>query len=308
MFWKILFSFLSFLFILLVIFLLFFYWFIPFGTVEFALKPELRNNYNFSLEGFENMQFYTNMRYPDSKISYKIEDCTLQKKDDMKRAFEIMESQTILNFNLVNNNERIFVTCENKIKIEEDFFIAGEGGPTNITKTENFNVISHGSILLLRDSKCQNPNIALHELLHALGFDHSSNPNNIMYNLSKCNQVISGDIINTINELYSIQSYPDLSFENVSAALHGRYLDINISVRNNGLSDSEKTNLIIYADEKSIKEIELDPMEIGYGVTMTLGNIWIPKINVQELKILINSTFEELDKNNNIIRLEIKNK
>ena len=62
--------------------------------------------------------------------------------------------------------------------MKEGLFIAGEGGPSNITKSGDFSVITHGSILLIKESKCERPNIAIHELLHALGFDHSENPNN----------------------------------------------------------------------------------------------------------------------------------
>lgn len=308
MIWRIFLGFLSSVFILFVIFILFFYWFVPSGSVEFILNPELKNNYNFTLYSANTtMQFYENLRYPEKEISYKIDDmCTLQKKDDMIVAFNTIEAQTILDFFPINNNEEIFVTCEDKLKVQERFFIAGEGGPTNITRTNDFNVITHGGILLLKDSKCERPNVAIHELLHALGFDHSPNPNNIMYNISKCNQVIGDDILRTINEIYSVESKADLSFENVSAVLHGKYLDFNVSIRNNGLKVSGETNLIVYADDKIIKEISLNPMEIGSGLTLSLTNVWVPQININKLKFNLSSTFEELNKNNNIIELEIK--
>ena len=299
-------TFLSLIFILFAILLLIFYWFVPFETIEFGVTS---GNYNFSLNTSEtNMQFYQNMRYPNSKISYRIYDCPLQKKDDMKRAFEMISNKTILDFYSINSNEEISVTCDSTNKIEEGLFIAGEGGPTNITKGEIFNVILHGKILLIRESKCERPNIALHELLHALGFNHSDNSNNIMYPVSKCKQTIGEDILKLINELYSVQSYPDISFENVSAVMHGRYLDTNISVRNNGLKDSEKTKIEIYADGKPVKEIELDILRIGYGRMIILSNIWIKKTNVEKLEFFINSSFSELEKNNNKIILEIKNK
>jgi hypothetical protein len=127
-----------------------------------------------------------------------------------------------------------------------------------------------------------------------------------MYNTSKCNQNIGQDIVDKINELYSSPSYPDLTFENVSAIMHGKYLDTNITIRNHGLKDSEKTKLIISSGEKIIKETEIDSLKIGYGITMSLNNILVPKINIQELKFLIDSNFSELKKNNNEIKLEIK--
>ena len=215
--------------------LLFVYWFVPLNSVSFG---SFSGNSNFSLDSNSQMQFYENMRFPETRISYHINDCPLQKEDDMQWAFEILENKTILDFYPVVSEPEISVTCDSRNKLDGSLFIAGEGGPTNITKTQNFNVILSGSILLLRDSSCEIPNVAIHELLHVLGFDHSSNNENIMYNLSNCRQTIGDDIIDLINELYSFESLPDLTLENVSAIMNRRYLDTNISVKNYGLQNS----------------------------------------------------------------------
>ena len=299
--WK---SFLSLMFFLVVISLLFFYWFIPWNEIEFGIKEK---NSNFSLSGLDkgNTQFYPNMRYPSPEISYKISGCPLKKKNDMEQAFDILNNKTILRFYSVDKSEEISVTCDSNAKVEGGMFIAGEGGPINITKTNNFNVILNGKILLLRESECERPNIAIHELLHALGFEHSPNPNNIMYNFSKCSQIIGDDTFELINKLYSVPSYSDLDFEDVSAIMRGKYLDLNISVRNNGLVESGAAKIEIYADDKFLKEIELNPIDIGYGRIIILSNVWVPKISVKELKFFINSSFNELDKNNNVIVLKI---
>lgn len=296
--------FFSLIFILIASSLLIFYWLIPSKTIEFGVTIE---NSNFSLDNETgNMQFYQNMRYPEPEISYHIYDCPLQKRNDMERAFDIIENLTVLNFYSVNDNEKISVTCDSKSKIKGGLFIAGEGGPTNITRAGEFSVILNGKILLIKESVCERPNIALHELLHALGFEHSSNPNNIMYNITKCKQTVGADIPELINELYLVPSYSDLSFENVSAIMHGRYLDANISLKNNGLKDSEKAKIMIYADEKLVKEIELDILKIGYGRIMELRNILVKKISVDKLEFFINSSFNELEKENNKVILEIK--
>lgn len=299
--WQI---FVGFFFFFIVVGLLVFYWFFPLDVVEFGIKSK---SSNFSLKNsFEGMQFYPNMRYVSTDISYRIEDCPLQKKNNMERAFEMI-SNGVLNFYAVNFSEQISVTCDSGTKIEEGLFVAGEGGPTEIIRAGEYYVILHGSILLIRDSKCSTPNIAIHELLHALGFEHSENSNNIMYPISGCDQTIGQDVFNLIGEVYSLPSYADLEFENVSAIKRGLYLDINFSVKNNGFKKSASSKIIIYADGKIVKELDLESLDIGYGKAIMLGNVLVPKLNVNELELLIDADFQELKKNNNRIKLEIKN-
>lgn len=299
--WKALLSFFA---VLIISGLFMFYLFAPFKTTIFETNS---GNSNFSLENsLEGMQFYPNMRYSSSSISYKISDCTLQKKNEMERAFEMISEVSVLGFYPVESGEEISVTCEEKTKMEEGLFIAGEGGPTNITQAGDFNVITHGSVLLIRPSDCENPNVALHELLHALGFDHSENENNIMYEITGCDRTIGDDIPNFINEIYSIPSSPDLMFGNVSAVINGRYLDTDMEIRNNGLKKSDPAKIIILADNETVKELDLDSLGIGYGRKIMLTNVWVPKINVNELQFLIDYYPSELEKNNNRIILKIK--
>ena len=302
MWWK---TILSLIFFLIVVVLLVFYWFVPFEEIEFKVSPK-NTNFTVNTSAGESMQFYENMRYPSSDISYRIRDCNLEKSDEMITAFKILEDQTILNFFPVTTNEEISISCEEKAKVEGGLFIAGEGGPVNITRSENFNVIHKGSILLIKESKCEEPNIGIHELLHVLGFDHSSNPDNIMYEVSKCNQRIGQDTINLLNSLYSFPSQPDLSFENVSASMKGRYIDLNMTIRNNGLKDSPNTSILIYADNKTLKEVEFGALEIGSGRILTLTNIFVLQRDINELEFVIDSNFKELNKVNNRIVLKIK--
>ncbi len=294
--------FLSFLFFIFCIGSLIVYWFIPFGTTEFGTKS---SNSNFNVNQSGDMQFYQNMRYSDSEISYNIYDCPLQKKNDMEKAFDIISNRSVLRFNSVDDGSEISVTCDSKNRIEDGLFIAGEGGPVNITQGDKFNVILKGKVLLIKESECEKPNIAIHELLHALGFAHSENPDYIMYYLGKCKQTIGQDQIDLINELYSTPSQPDLTLEKVSAVMHGKYLDVNISVRNNGLRDSMESKILIYADDELVKEIKLDALKIGYGRMISFSNLWIKQINVNKLDFFIDSGFPELEKNNNRISLEV---
>ena len=300
--WKATFGF---IFLLIVVILLALYWFFPLDSSEFFVKTK---ETNFTLDNSTDMQFYKNMRFPEPRISYKIDsDCILQKQEDMKRGFDIIEDLTILDFYPVNSNEEISVTCSNKnVREQGGLFIAGEGGPTKITQGGEFNVIYQGTILLIRDSKCPKPNVAMHELFHVLGFNHSKNPNNLMYPISKCNQEISQDMIDLIDKLYSVPSYADLSFENVSASMNGRFLNTNFTIRNYGFKNATSSKLKLYADGKQIESFDITPVNIGEGRFISLSNIFISQLNINELEYNLETNFPELDKENNIVILEIK--
>ncbi|MDO8609126.1 MAG: matrixin family metalloprotease, partial [bacterium] len=256
------------------------YWFVPLNYSDFG-QSYGTSNFSISADDKNDMQFYPNMRFPESKISYKIYDCPLQKEDEFIRALEILEEKTSLTFYKVNSNEEISASCDSKSEMKGGLIVAGEGGPTEVIKTDNFNVIMKGHLVLLRNSDCKDPNIALHEILHVLGFDHSQNPENVMYNITACDQKLGDDTIDLINKIYSYPTLPDLNFENVSAKTHGRYLDTVIGIRNDGLKKADDTKIIIYADDEQVKEIDLRSLDIGEGVQITLNNSWIVKINVK---------------------------
>ncbi len=307
--WK---SALSLIFFIIVIFLLVFYWIIPFEKIDFGTSEP---NYNFSIndsgqnsEGYV-PQFYPNMRFPEKEISYSINDCPVSKENDMETAFGIVSNLTILSFypSDGDGSPQIIVTCDSKTRIEGGLFIAGEGGPENVIRTSNFNVISSGKILLLRDSVCPQPNVGIHELLHVLGFNHSSNPENIMYPYSSCDQEIGEDIINTISLLYSFPSYPDLSVENASAVMNGKYLDANITLENSGLIDSESSALNIYADGEIVKKINVNELKVGYGREISLKNIFVLQLDVKEIRFEIDYPYNELGKTNNAVALKVTN-
>lgn len=295
---------LSAIFIIFAVALLIFYWIIP--IKEINLSPNSKN-YNFSLSPIDpsTIQFYENMRFPNKEISYSIDPlCTIQKKQEMKETFKQIEDFTILRF-YESETPEILIICDDKNHLEKGIFIAGEGGPTNITKTKTMNVILNGKILLIKNTECPTPNVAIHELLHVLGFQHSSNKNNIMYNFSKCDQTIGAEIPELINNLYSISNIPDLEINTASVEMDGNYANINLNIANNGLAKANSAKLIIKTDQEIIKTIELNPLDIGYGSEIKITNLLISNPNSGNLIIEITYSPEEWDKKNNKIELEI---
>jgi len=253
------------------------------------------------------MQFYSNMRYASNEISYKISSCPLQKQNDMTEAFNLLEVQTLLKFNEVPTSEDISITCQDTNVFQNDMFIAGEGGVKKVIQLRDFNIIMSGEILLIRNSECPKPNVALHELLHALGFKHSSNPGNIMYNVSECSQTISRDMIDKINLLYSVPSKPDFIVEDVSASLKGRFLNVNLSLVNAGFQDAGESVISIYAGKDKVKEMDIPALGVGQGEIITLENIFVPQIGVEEITVSSETSFDEISKENNNVKLKIQN-
>jgi len=297
---------LSFLIGLFLISLIVLYWIFPMNSIDFNFN----SNSNFSIQSEEEMQFYPNMRFPSKSISYKVDEgCSLQKKQDATQAFEILQESTSLSFK-ASENALIQVYCEKRSKregLDKGFFIAGEGGPTNVTIGKYFNVIQGGEIILMKNSDCERPNVAIHELLHVLGFNHSDNSNNIMYPVSKCKQTIGQDILDKIDKLYSYPSLPDLEFEHASAKMKGRVLDLNMTIKNQGLADAGSFEIIVYGDGKEIKRIESEGIDIGYSQKITIVNNFISRLKIENMEFSIKANFEEINKDNNKIVLEMMN-
>ena len=288
---------------IILIFALIIYWLNPGGDMSFDFNQGYNSNFSASNNTVQ-MQFYENMRFPAPEISYSIDDlCSLKRKNSMTEAFAILENYTILSFYPVSKNPEITVSCQNRQMVEDGLFIAGEGGPTNITDANQYKIIWSGEILLIKDTECERPNVAVHELLHVLGFEHSDNENNILYPVSKCRQVIGTDIPDLINKLYSIPGLPDLKFVNASAEINGRSLSVNFSVRNEGLSESSDAKIKIFTEDKVVEDIDLKPLSVGQGVKIELSNIWLSKTKIEELGIVIESDFDELSHDNNQVLL-----
>ena len=253
--------------------------------------------------------FSEKLRFNHNKISFYIDPvCSRKRKNAMFDAFLIFqeEMEIISFYELEDSDADITVECPNSpIEVSEGYLAAGEGGPFEIINTELFKVINKGKIFLYEDPQCEYPIVEVHELLHVFGFDHINNPKSAMYNISNCQQRITPDMISTIQSLYSIKPLVDLYIENISATKNNRYLDFNITIKNQGLLDAPKTTLTIFSEEKKIDEVELEEIEIGTGRTIQIKNMKMFSRSIEEVEfaIDINNLISELDKKNNQIKM-----
>ena len=260
---------------------------------------------NFNISG--NVQFYKNMRFPDKEITYKFEDkCQTKKKEQVSEAFDIIASKTILKFLHSQENGEITITCSELPPEPEQkgHFIAGEGGPTEIINTSLYAVILAGKISLFRPERCERPNIEIHEILHALGFDHNSNKNSILYPILDCSQKIDDYIINELNALYLQKSLPDLKIKELNASKSKIYLNFHIEIINQGLKNSENATLGIYSNGKLVNNFDLGPIEIGTTKIFEVNNLKV-KNSLKNFVFTIDkeNKIEEILENNNEISL-----
>lgn len=250
-------------------------------------------------------QFYPNMRYPDSTISYTIEDaCSLPKRESIRAAVGILSNNTILQFQELTDGGQIRYLCSNTAPSsgESDHFVAGEGGPTGIVNTTLFSVITSGQVSLYRAEKCDRPQVALHETLHALGFDHVKDERDIMYPITDCDQRPSKALYESLDALYGIRSAPDLGIEYVTANQTGKFLNFYITIENYGLKDSTNSSLIIFADEEQVKEFDLGAIKIGTKKFLNVQNMRLDS-KADTIRFLLRISEDDLYSQNNFAEL-----
>jgi len=307
--------------VVLIFFLYFIYQNIP-GEPEqpnITLK-QLEQNKTDSLKignlSYQVKQFYSNTKFNHNSISYKINpDCDEEKKERMLSAFnELSAKVNTISFYESSDEADIDIACskeaESLEKLEEGFFIAGEGGAREVVKTERYNVITSGVILLYETKKgikCQWPNVELHELLHVFGFAHSEDENSLMAPLlESCEQKLDESIIDELNRLYSQENLADLYFINVNAIKKGIYLDFNATIRNSGTIEAENVLLSVFDGGEEAGEFNLGNISFGGGVTYKVTNLKLKSRNSKSIDIIIDSenSVREIDETNNVVKLE----
>lgn len=246
-------------------------------------------------------QFYPNMRYPNSEISYSLSDsCSVKRRRDFEAGIAYLEDRTILDFYEVARDAEISVICSDLSPKpdEEGHFIAGEGGPSYIINSSTYSVITSGRIALYRPETCDEPKVAVHEMLHALGFDHNGNEESIMFPVTDCEQELDQEIIEEIRRLYSQPSVGDLFIESIAGNITGRYLNFDITVANVGLRDISNADLHISVEDELIDTFALNDIDLGAKRHLSVSNLRIPR-GTHSVRFLVRSTEPEFTTTNN---------
>jgi len=261
-------------------------------------------------------QFYTNMKFNHNDISYAfLPNCGSAEKARMKEAFqEVSLRITKISFREVSSQGDITISCTEKSEnIQEDFFVAGEGGAKEIIPTGRYNIINQGIIYLYdnpkkRTVKCDYPNIEVHELMHVFGFDHSENKDSLMYPvLDTCDQTLDESIAKDLNELYSHKNAADLYFENVYVVKKGRYLDFNVTIKNSGAVNSDYTELHVLDNGEIIESYDIEPIKYGGGLFLQINNLRLERRNPSSIQFVIDmeTVVDEIDEDNNVAIVKI---
>ncbi|MFA7708075.1 MAG: CARDB domain-containing protein [Candidatus Pacearchaeota archaeon] len=277
-------------------------------NLSFSVENNSVNTESLNLTGVS--QFYPNMKFNHKLISYSIDSaCSEKKRQRMISAFNELSSKvTSISFYETEENPDIEISCseEKKESVDEDFFIAGEGGAKEIVQTERYNIITNGTVLLYKEIKseeCEWSNVELHELIHVFGFGHSNNSNSLMYPyLEDCDQRLDDSIINELIRIYSEENLAELYFYQLSAVKKGRYLDFNLTIKNSGAINSGNTTISVLNDGELVEDFGLNEITFGAGISIEIKNLKLTSRDPKEIRFIIDreNLVKEVDEANNL--------
>jgi len=277
-------------------------------TEEPQLSPSVVVIEDNTIDENANLLSYDNIRFVSIDITYSFSvDCSSQKILEVNEAFGILSDETVLNFQRTFSNGGIHINCfENVIRNSQTHHLVGTGGPVSLINTSRYYVISSGSINLYGSEICEKPIYAIHEILHVLGFTHSTNKKSIMYGVLSCDQIITDEILNEISSLYEGPILPDLEILDVNASKSGRYLELSVIVLNTGLASISDTSITLYGNDRNLINFDIGGFDIGVAKVINLDEIKVSrKLSKFILVVDDEELIDEIDELNNLLTFEI---
>lgn len=232
-------------------------------------------------------QFYANMRFVSPTIVYSFgEACTLSKKRTVFEAFRLLESKTPLRFT-TEGTPVFFISCQDVAvpATEADHFVAGEGGPSKTINATQFYIIQMANVSLYRDETCDTPHVALHEILHALGFDHTSDSKSIMYPVTDCAQQLDTAITDELTRLYTLPSYADAVLTDANVSIADGYMSFIVTIANQGLTDVLNATLVVEGGGR--REFTLGEIGVGKRKLFSVENIRVSNVDSVHFTVVV---------------------
>ena len=156
------------------------------------------------------IETFDNYRFASSTIKYRYEEeCTWVQSNRLEEAIDILETETILNFRETSKEPDLYIHCYDYSVQTDEGIRLGEGSPRYYEELSRTLINSSINLYARKDAVyCVNyPATEIHEILHALNFNHLEDPSSIMH------PGIGGDvcpeldesIIKCIEDIYSNQ-------------------------------------------------------------------------------------------------------